>query len=299
MASDFESTTNALHVGGRMPAGAIQIPLIFYSFTDSGSLKVDLNAVDTNIRSVSTFLGLAGAAGKPIVAYSEIVGGGSSPYTSQILVGSPDSLPTAVPILTRDASYAVVLYPLAVAANGDQAAGVWYTRTPNGIGDATFPVYQGLSYYDIAGQKSSEVLTEDQNPAGMSPDLTWAAFTVAPGHGSDQGAALNLIDLASKQTTTLPIDPSSVLGSGYAVFSPDNQYVAWMEASGSAPEAVKTEIRIARVDGSGTPVTVDAAALASVTGGWPVLWEKPAGWLDNDTLLVQLEGDGVVSVNSL
>jgi hypothetical protein len=208
------------------------------------------------------------------------------------LVGTPGNLPGAEPVITRDASDSVVLYPLAVAAQGDQAAGVWYTRTPYGIGDATFPVYQGLSYYDVAGQKSSDVLTDDQNPAGISPDLTWAAYTVQPGHGSDQGAALNLYNLTNQQTVNLPIDPASGLGSGFAVFSPDDQYVAWTEASGSAPDAVKTEVRIARVDGSGAPVTVDVHALAGVTGGWPVLLDKPVGWLDDDTLLVQLEGNG-------
>jgi hypothetical protein len=85
--------------------------------------------------------------------------------------------------------------------------------------------------------------------------------------------------------------PLNDRGSGDAFFSPDSLHVAWMEASGyrmDEPITFQTDVRIGTTDGVALAQFLDDAF--DVEAGFPVLSAAPVGWLDNDSILIQVGG---------
>ena len=110
---------------------------------------------------------------------------------------------------------------------------------------------------------------------------------------SETNARITLYNLGT--TVMVPIDlaPNSNRGGGYAVFSPDNYYVAWMEASGwlmSETPDFHTRVRIANQDGV-VIADILESAFRSVAADSTASWAIPAGWLDSEHLLVEVRGD--------
>jgi hypothetical protein len=91
---------------------------------------------------------------------------------------------------------------------------------------------------------------------------------------------------------TFPLRPDSDRGSGNAVFSPDNHYVAWKEASGSIaaqPSTFHETIRIATVDGN-ILTEIPDSSLINISGFQDIGWVVPLGWLDEQTLALEVRG---------
>lgn len=97
--------------------------------------------------------------------------------------------------------------------------------------------------------------------------------------------------LAYSQSVCFPLLPQSDRGAGSAVFSPDNRYVAWMEGSGHwimrAKPTFQAYVRIAST--SGEIITeFPVSAINSIGGVTHVFWMEPVGWLDEQTLILQI-----------
>jgi hypothetical protein len=166
---------------------------------------------------------------------------------------------------------------------------VYYTTIPYGIGgDIVFEPRQNLKYLDLASYQGSEVLDIGTSPSGFSPDLTWLAFTAL------HSGPMRLAPLANLGAAiTLPLLPDSDRGAGDAVFSPDNQYIAWKEGSGwmmSETPNFHATIRIVTTSGAITAQISDAD-IAALIGNPSNVWVQPVGWLDNTTLLLEARGD--------
>jgi hypothetical protein len=172
----------------------------------------------------------------------------------------------------------------------EQPIGIWYSLTPWGIGgDIVFEPRQGLFYLDLTSNQMEEHKDPSINPLAFSPDLTWLAYT-----NDQMEQPLTIMpDLDAERAITFPLAPESDRGAGNAVFSPDNQYVAWMEGSGMRLAVVpdfNILIRIASTRGE-IITEFPANALAEAIGTQDVQWVEPVGWLDGENLLLQVRFD--------
>ena len=186
----------------------------------------------------------------------------------------------------------MVLMPVAVEAAGGQPQGVWYIQTAWGIGgvDIIYLINRGLFFFDLTSGENSLALNLDRNFQGLSPDHNLVASVPFDGGGN---AAMTVLNLENGNETSFSLNSATDRGSGYGVFSPDGQYIAWLEASGSLtgnPE-YKPIIRVGDTGSGGVVAELDKTAAAQA-GGWPtVSWMKPVGFLNGQVVLVEARGE--------
>jgi hypothetical protein len=87
-------------------------------------------------------------------------------------------------------------------------------------------------------------------------------------------------NLISCQETSLTFDPASNLVGGWMVFSPDNQFVAWTEASGPNNMEAAFRLWVARTDGNSL-FDEPIVNLTSFLGGEHPTALRPVGWIAN------------------
>ena len=186
-----------------------------------------------------------------------------------------------------DAHIGNAIHPLAVRYSGGAAQGFWYTYTMEGIGNINFPPYNGLYYFDLASSASTEFLPPTDALGGLSPDQTMIAY------GAGQGGApgvltggLTIRNLVTCQETYIPFNAASNLGGGWMSFSPDNQLVAWTEASGPSNMEAAFRMRIAHTDGANL-FDAPIANLTGLLGGEAPNSLRPAGWIAGHLLVVE------------
>ena len=89
----------------------------------------------------------------------------------------------------------------------------------------------------------------------------------------------------------MPYHETSIYGGGYVVSSPDNQYLAWIEAGGDSvdPMAPDIRLRIEKLEPEPTSLLdSDIKELSSLAGGEELTFIVPVGWFSNHILLMQL-----------
>ncbi len=268
-------------------------PVVFHSWTPDQSLMVNTDGQITNVRESSTFLALIGAPGQDAFAFSEVNLNEDNYPHGFLYAATSANLSSAGPFydLVDEPSY-WALKPVGVQTVAGQAQGVWYVKTAWGIGgvDLIFPINRGLLFFDLTSGDNQQVLDEGHNLQGISPGLTFAASVDA---GNDENTALSVTDLASGQAIQFMLDPATDRGAGWAVFSPDDRYVAWLEATGSMisdPYDFHPRVRVGDVSTGGVVQSVEDTAVNQVIGGGSLTMLHLAGWLDNETLLIEVRG---------
>ncbi|MBC8505594.1 MAG: hypothetical protein ISR58_02970 [Anaerolineales bacterium] len=283
-----------VHVAGGAPNGNINVPVIYHAFDDSTKIKQNNNGQISDLITGVEVTYMRGAPGQSAFAYvttdwinDALV---SKVYIRTVQGGG------AAPFWERNDPQIYAIIPLAVQAANDEPQGVWYSLMPFGIGgDIVFPPHKGLYYLNLVGGGSENLyLTDDFNPVGISPDLTWVAYAAADnGFVDGENSRLTLYNLYTTVGIDIPINPASNRGAGYAVFSPDNQHVAWMEGAGWLMAEVPdfhSKVVIANIDG--VIITgIRDDILAGFTGDPSAYMIQPMGWLDNETLIVEVRGD--------
>lgn len=272
-----------VHIAARLEPGAISVPLVYLG-GDARTLSLITGGEASLLYSANVLRKLAGASGEPQIAFSDLqfAGGESITLTSSLYAGDVLTIPGASPVFAYQSAQSLSAVPLAVSP-----AGVWYTYEPYGIGgDIVFPVHRGLEYLDLASGQVSPVLESESVPSALSPDLSLLAY--AP----NNKGGLVVRQLASGAETTFDLLPSSNRGAGYAVFSPDNRYVAWIEVSGfqgDSETGPQGTVRIAETTGK-LLAEVPQAALTDFFGPAPFAFIPvafvPQG--DSAALLVQV-----------
>jgi hypothetical protein len=240
------------------------------------------------VARVPNTIALIGVPGQPVLAYTALEHWDQG-LRSHLYVGTLQALAAAAPALSITSFESDALHPLAVRAESGGPTGVWYTYVPYGIGgDIVFPPRSGLYYLQLATGASTEVLAPEICPSSLSPDQAWIAFVPGP------VGALTIRDLATGKETVFPLLPESDRGAGRAVFSPGNRYVAWMEAHGSMwadPSTFRTTVRIASIADErivDLPAAQIPGSVLPGIAGTGDIWLVPAGWLNEDTLLLQV-----------
>ncbi|MBN2148542.1 MAG: hypothetical protein JW726_14240 [Anaerolineales bacterium] len=273
-----------IHIAGPMNDANNLPPVVYFTYDNGGALLISENGIVDSLLGVPNFLGLVGAPAQPILAFS-IVEYQNDGLLNRMFIGKLDELIDAAPVLDFNdpASWAVL--PLAVVTDKGEPVGIWYTTRAYGIGgDIIFEPRQTLSYLNLSNGAKLTYFGTTINPCNLSPDLTLVAYT--PGlSGPITIDSLN----DSTDPVTIPLLSDSDRGAGDAVFSPDNAFIAWKEGSGflmaDMPDFHAT-IRIAHIDGN-IIAEIPESAISSAAGD-TVSWVIPVGWLDNETLILEV-----------
>lgn len=281
-----------LHLTGTWIQGQT-VPLIVYNaFQPEQTIRSSSGTLLRQLSQMDGMVGIAGAAGQPAFAFSSISYDGGYPV-SRLYTGTPDSITDAPAFYeSQDSQMGMVLLPVAVEAAGGQPQGVWYAHTAWGIGgvDLIYPINRGLYYYDLTTGENRMALNLDRNFQGISPDRKLAASVQFDGGGNKP---MVVHDLETGAEITLALNPSTDRGSGYAVFSPNSQYVSWLEANGSLtgdPE-FHPRVRVGDAADGNTLAEMDKFAAAQAAGWGLVSWMKPVGFLNDQTVLVEARGE--------
>ncbi len=285
-----------IHIGGPFSLGIANIPLVYNSLDNGGMLKRSEFGIANQLVLAPNLVALTGGEGSSTITFSindsdQAAGG----WISYFYAGDLEAINGAQAMLTRSEGDGFVIYPLAVHSQNGIAQGVWYTLSMWGIGNINFAPYNGLYYFKFSDGSITEYLAFSDRLAGFSPDQTQVAYL--PGAGGQPGGpgiSLAVRDLVTCQETIIPFNPGTNLGGGFVTFSPDNGYLAWLEASG--PNNMEAQMRLRVADISGIFLTdSDFPGLSGLAGGEIPAYIRPVGWLANHLLLLEV---GVPSLAS-
>ncbi len=288
----FTDMENVAVAGTVFPAQPLP-PIIYHSWEPEQALMANINGQISTLRQTNSFLSLQGALGQTAVAFSEVMISPDNFPHSFLYAGNTSNLGTIGSFydLIDEPTY-FALMPVGVKAVSGEPQGVWYTKTAWGIGgaDLIFPITRGLYFFDLTNGDNLQYVNVDRSFQGISPDLSHAG-TVDFNMAGDR--AMTIINLTSSQQTSFALDPASDRGAGFAVFSPNNKFAAWLEASGSMvaePPNFHPRVRIGDVQNGGVVRDLLDAAAAQAINGDLVTFMRPTGWLTNETLLVEVRG---------
>jgi hypothetical protein len=285
---------NRVHFAGGLSGGLAPVPAVFHSLTNGDTLKLEQNGTVSQLTQTPGLLTIAGENGGGTIAYG-LYSSGPNGWISNLFATDYGNAGTATTRLTRNEGDGYVIWPLAVHTVNGQAQGVWYTESMYGIGNIIFHPYRDLLYLNMTNNQVTSYLGSNTVLAGFSPDQTLVAY--GQGTGASPGQAqgsLTLKNLVTCQEITLTFHPTSNLGGGWVIFAPDNQMIAWLEASGPSPMEAIHRLRIARIDGT---IIVDSliSDLWGLIGGETPTWIIPSGWSANHLLILEIHHSGSVS----
>lgn len=295
------SDPQGMHIAGELKTGAAVLPVVYFSWEPEHALLVSANGSSTSLRKTSAFLALAGAAGQPVMAFSDVTYDGNITH-SYLYAGTLQTLGSADPFYDlKDELTGMALMPVAVESSGGQAQKVWYTHTAWGIGgaDLIYPINRGLYVFDLATGQNMQALDPERNFQGLSPDNTLAGSISFDFKGDH---SLHVNNLVTGQMINFPLNLTSNRGAGYAVFSADGKYVAWLEASGSMitePPNFKARVRVGDIATGAVVHEVDSNTAAQVMGWEGVSFIKSVGWLDAQNVIIEARGENWEKVSLL
>ena len=278
------------HIAGTVPASGWAVPLLYFSYEDGEALLFrDGVGQIFALQNGTSFLGLTGVPGKPLVAFSQIEYLDLA-LRSKIYVGSIQTLPSAAPISVIDDPESWAIKPILVQAENDTPTQVWYTRIAYGIGgDIVFEPRKGLFVLDIATGQATTILDNNLSPWAISDDKEWVAFSAA----GSQNNSMCVKNLGTRAELCFPALPASEpRGAGNAFLSPDAQYLAWMEADGWLMAEVPSFVATVRVGQNNNAMVADLPmdTFESVAGIGAISRAEPVAWLDNQTVIIQVRG---------
>ena len=266
--------------------GPLLPPLVYFATENGGELWLNTSNNTSLVKAAPNPFNIIGVPGKSPIAYVrlEYLDAG---LRSLLFIGDVETLPTTQPILENINTDSYAIKPLAISITEDQPVGIWYTMVPYGIGgDIVFEPRSTLNYLNVSDYQIKSYLNMTDSPAGISDDQTWLAYTPVGNNGP-----LSIVNNFEFSTAiTFPLRTDSDRGSGDAVFSPNNHYVAWKEASGTIvdqPPTFHETIRIATVDGS-ILTEISDSSLLEVSGFSEIGRVIPLGWMDTQTLALEI-----------
>ena len=283
-----------VHIAGKFPAEGTNLPVVYFSFEQNSSLLFRNNEQTTTLLSLPDFFSLVGAVAEPIIAYSTIEDINGS-LQSNLYLMTLNGLPTITSLLSENNAEGWGLIALAIDVDdAGKPSAIWYSKRPWGIGgDIVFEPRRTLFYLALGNGQSAQFLGADATPCALSANRKWLAYTNANDAITGVGQML-IRNLETGQNLSYPLQSAAEQrGAGAASFSPNNQYLAWMEGSGwqmSETPSFHSVIRIGDMNGNVIAEFSDMA-LTSISGMSLIARVEPVGWLDNNTLVVMAHGE--------
>jgi len=245
-------------LGGRVVSGETFTELVYRAWTPEQALMVNINGKISTLRSSNTFLALA-ASPDGALAFAEVRMTSDNYPHGYLYAGTIETIANTGSFYDLvDAPNYMVITPVAVESTAGEPQGVFYTKAAWGIGGPDMSM-SGYVDYDLNGNRSMTV------------------------RSIQNGTDINF-----------PLDPKSDRGAGFAVFSPDNGHTAWLEAAGSMisdPYDFQPFVRIGEISSGEVVHVIDDAMARDALNAPLVTFMRPAGWLTNDTLLVEVRGE--------
>jgi hypothetical protein len=284
--------SQGLHIAGPLEPGMIPPPVVYHSWEPEQALLQSENGNTTSLRKTNSFLAISGAAGEPVLAFSDVTFENKIPH-SYIYSGTLPTLGSANAFFDmKDAATGMALMPVAVEAAGKQARKVWYTHTAWEItgADRVYPINSGLYVYDLETGQNTQVLGAERNFQGLSPDKTQVgsiSFNIKDDH------SMRVTNLLTGHMVNFPLNPASDRGAGYAVFSIDGKYAAWLEASGSMiaePPDFQSRIKIGDIESGAVVNEMDSSTISQILGWDRISFMRPIGWLNAQILVLEVHG---------
>jgi len=285
--------SNYMHISGAYTGNPQEVPIVFITPGNQGGVQQILNGETTTVVPMADVQHLRGVPGQDAYVYATVVWNGEALVSRFYPQSAHGGAGTWFWERIDPESWAIV--PLSVEGENHELKKVFYTLEPWGIGgDIVYPPRKGLYEMDLDTRENVVHLTEVYKPIGVSPNNEVIAYTESNNRiPAGEHPTITIYNLVTGLMVPIDLAPESNRGGGYAVFSPDNQYVAWMEASGwSMAETPNFRSRVRIADTEGT-VLSDKPDIdfAYVTGDPSARWTIPVGWLDGEYLLVEVRGD--------
>ncbi len=280
-------------IAGTVTPGQPLPPIIYRGWEPEVALMVSTNGQTSTLRLTNSFRSLNGAPGQSALAFSEVMISPNNFPHSFLYAGNTANLDSGGSFydLIDEPTY-MALMTVGIEAVSGEPQGVWYTKTGWGIGgaDLIFPITRGLFFFNLTNGDNLQYIDADRSFQGISPDLSHAG-TVDFDMAGDR--AMNVINLTNSQKTSFALNPASDRGAGFTVFSPNNQFAAWLEASGSMisePSNFHPLVRIGDIQNGGVVRELVDTAAAQAINGDRATFMRPVGWLTNEILLVEIRG---------
>jgi len=283
-----------IHIAGGISNGIPGAPLIYASQESGGVIKGNIGSEIFGMDSPGEVVTVSGAEGVfTLIVYStaEFTEEG---YITTLKTGEMGDLASINPQLIRKEDDGLVYYPLSVYGEEGLNRGTWFTYLKYKTSDFVFVPYHGLFYFDLTQNQVTEYLDTNYRFKGFSPDQSLVAFGDVPGANPEENETGIIVkNLVDCHVWGKRYHESSTNGGGEVVFSPDNQYIAWIESSGFTLEELEWRLRVVDLDNSQTYLTnSDLNNLTSLTGGEIPSSISPVGWLSNHVLLLQIRVPG-------
>jgi len=280
-------------LGGRVVSGETFTELVYRAWTPEQALMVNINGKISTLRSSNTFLALA-ASPDGALAFAEVRMTSDNYPHGYLYAGTIETIANTGSFYDLvDAPNYMVITPVAVESTAGEPQGVFYTKAAWGIGgaDLIFPINRGLYFFDLTSGDNMQVISEDRSFQGISPDMSMSGYVDYDLNGN---RSMTVRSIQNGTDINFPLDPKSDRGAGFAVFSPDNGHTAWLEAAGSMisdPYDFQPFVRIGEISSGEVVHVIDDAMARDALNAPLVTFMRPAGWLTNDTLLVEVRGE--------
>ena len=285
----FQASPETVILAGSPISGDSSVSVIYQLPGAEGGLFLSTAGENQMLRKDDSILALAGTRSQAAFAFSEFQLVDGIPH-SKLFAGNTENAGSLDAFLqTSDELTQSVLTPVGVNVVGENPIGVWYTHSAWGVGgqDLIFPITRGLHYFDLAAGRNRTYLDESRNFQGISPNLQWAG-SVSFEPQADR--SMTVTSLLNDDEVNFSLKPENERGAGYAVFSPDDRHIAWLEAGGSLisdPPDFQATIRVGNLSDGTIEAEVDSAAAAQALNVEGIAFLKPAGWLDDHSLLLE------------
>ena len=289
--------------GDVVPAGKYakekaNLPLVYATYAAGAEVKLSQSDQIQVLRKLDSLSKIAGSDGQQAIAFADVAYAGSS-LKSSLYVADIDNLGLSTSVYqTEDYLQQWALAPLAVEVKDGQPSGVWYTATGWGVGGPgiIFPITQGLNYFDVQAGSNTEYLSRDESLQGLSPDHHLAGSIASSSSGDH---TMTVTNLETHWTLKFPLRKESDMGSGYAVFPPNDQYAAWLEAGTSPydPYQYNYVVRVGNLSEAKVVFEIDASAVGQTLHQDTVTYLRPVGWLDDNSLLIEARGENWQDAN--
>lgn len=305
------TNNNRFHYGSYTRDGLVDAAIIYLSnlFGDPEIVFHQGKSGVISLQNISELINMVGVPRQPYVAFSDLdtesvqifnntrfqspsdSNGESTTVppviNSWLYVGSLETLPVDQAILTRSDENGYVIYPLAVAMEGEELSGVWYTLKYKGLiggGPIFFIGFNGLYYFDLETELIDEVLSPEFQTLALSNNQTYAAYKDTSTEEQPVVAIQNLANGIISGIDVLP-DTNST-GVGDAHFSPSGIYLAWLEYY-LGDDNISSVIRVASASGEELK-RIDTRDLINGITEKDINTITLAGWIDDARLVVEV-----------
>ena len=260
-----------------------------YYFSSQGQmLKMVANGQTSDLVAIDFFANMAAFATSPyfLVGKGSFADGGlATEIMAYNFIGNMETRYYMDTVSAESHVYSA----MTITGNNGVPDTAYCTMEAYGIGgDIVYPVTFGLYRMDLASGNVNWLFNDDYRPLSISADGSLAAIVQRNASGPQGVTIYNLS--GPSEIVTYDLLMGQDRGAGYAVFSPDNQKVVFMQAGGymmaQTPD-FHSMLCYADVAPAAVANCLPATQLVVSSVAYPNSTAQPLGWLNNHEVLFE------------